>query len=112
MSRGTVDCARSSKLIMQRGSVRVKAHFRRVPFSSAQAERDELYAQFLRAVNEVFQKSSLKTLLLEKKLCVLEEVLEKKDLQLNEVLASSNIDPSALNAITMKIEVRLLTCLL
>jgi len=42
--------------------------------------------------------------LLEKKLGTLADTLEKKDTQLNEVLAASNLDPSALSIVSRKLE--------
>lgn len=53
------------------------------------------------------QKSGFKNLLLEKKLAALADTLEKKEAQLNEVLSASNLDPSALSAVSRKLEVRL-----
>lgn len=81
------------------------ALYKQSSIQQVQLERDELYSKFLNAVHEIFQKTGFKNLILEKKLCLLEEVLEKKDVQLSEVLASCNIDPNALSSITRKIEV-------
>ncbi len=72
-----------------------------------QRERDDLYNKFIKAINEVQQKSSLKNLLLEKKLNTLADSLEKKEAQLNEVLSASNLDPAALSVVTRKLEVKL-----
>lgn len=71
-----------------------------------QEERDELYRKFVKAIQEVQQKSSFKNLLLEKKLTALADMLEKKEAQLNEVLSASNLDPTALTVVTRKLEVR------
>ena len=71
-----------------------------------QAERDELYQRFVKAIHEVQQKSNFKNLLLEKKLGALADTLEKKEAQLNEVLSASNLDPTALTVVTRKLEVR------
>jgi hypothetical protein len=73
-------------------------------FAQIQHERDELYSRFVSAIHEVQQKSGFKNLLLEKKLSALADTLEKKEAQLNEVLAASNLDPSALTIITRKLE--------
>ncbi|XP_053304482.1 dynein regulatory complex subunit 4 [Spea bombifrons] len=73
-------------------------------FGKLQEERDELYTKFTAAIHEVQQKSSFKNLLLERKLTALGETLEKKEAQLNEVLAASNLDPMALSAVTRKLE--------
>ncbi|XP_029464188.1 dynein regulatory complex subunit 4 isoform X2 [Rhinatrema bivittatum] len=73
-------------------------------FCKVQAERDELYTKFTKAIHEVQQKSGFKNLLLERKLLTLSETLEKKEAQLNEILAASNLDPSALSLVTRKLE--------
>nr|CAB3248315.1 growth arrest-specific protein 8 [Phallusia mammillata] len=73
-------------------------------FEKTQAERDELYKKFVKAIHEVQQKSNFKNLLLEKKLSALADSLEKKEAQLNEVLSASNLDPTALTVVTRKLE--------
>jgi growth arrest-specific protein 8 len=73
-------------------------------FSQIQKERDELYKKFVKAIHEVQQKTSLKNVLLERKLQTLADTLEKKEAQLNEVLSASNLDPSALTVVTRKLE--------
>ncbi|XP_042311208.1 dynein regulatory complex subunit 4 isoform X2 [Sceloporus undulatus] len=73
-------------------------------FSKVQEERDDLYQKFTKAINEVQQKTGFKNLLLERKLLGLANILEKKEVQLNEVLAASNLDPSALSVVTRKLE--------
>ncbi|XP_009978607.1 PREDICTED: growth arrest-specific protein 8, partial [Tauraco erythrolophus] len=73
-------------------------------FSKVQAERDELYQKFTKAINEVQQKTGFKNLLLERKLKGLLGVLEKKEAELSEVLAASNLDPGALSSGSHKVE--------
>jgi len=73
-------------------------------FEKCKNERDQLYQNFVKAIHEVQQKSGFKNLLLEKKLKALVDTLEKKEAQLNEVLAASNLDPNALSAVTRKLE--------
>ncbi|KAI4875249.1 hypothetical protein NFI96_006676 [Prochilodus magdalenae] len=73
-------------------------------FSKVQLERDELYQKFTKAIQEVQQKSGFKNLLLERKLDALTDTLEKKEAQLNEVLSASNLDHTALNVVTRKLE--------
>ncbi|OCT82359.1 hypothetical protein XELAEV_18024885mg [Xenopus laevis] len=73
-------------------------------FLKVQTERDELYKKFTAAIHEVQQKSGFKNLLLERKLQALGDALEKKEAQLNEVLAASNLDPTALAVVTRKLE--------
>ena len=50
----------------------------------------------------------MKSLLLERKLDTLADSLEKKEAQLNEVLAASNLDPNALGIVNRKLEVNIL----
>ncbi|XP_075795940.1 dynein regulatory complex subunit 4 [Pelodiscus sinensis] len=73
-------------------------------FIKVQAERDELYQKFTKAISEVQQKTGFKNLLLERKLKALSNIVEKKEVQLNEVLSASNLDPSALTMVTRKLE--------
>ncbi|XP_064315884.1 dynein regulatory complex subunit 4 isoform X3 [Phalacrocorax carbo] len=73
-------------------------------FSKVQAERDELYQKFTKAINEVQQKTGFKNLLLERKLKGLLSVLEKKEVELSEVFAASNLEPSALSLVSHKLE--------
>eukprot|EP00042_Codosiga_hollandica_P041410 m.368890 g.368890 ORF g.368890 m.368890 type:complete len:472 (+) comp56108_c0_seq1:117-1532(+) len=73
-------------------------------FEHVESERDELYERFVASIHDVQQKTGLKNLLLEKKLGALTDQLEKKEAQLNEVLAASNLDPTALSVVTRKLE--------
>ncbi|KAF1575911.1 Dynein regulatory complex subunit 4, partial [Eudyptes moseleyi] len=73
-------------------------------FSKVQEERDELYRKFTKAINEVQQKTGFKNLLLERKLKGLLSVLEKKEVELSEVFAASNLDPGALSLVSHKLE--------
>ncbi|KAM4018576.1 dynein regulatory complex subunit 4 [Anomaloglossus baeobatrachus] len=73
-------------------------------FQKIQSERDELYNKFKAAIQEVQQKNGFKNLLLERKLQALGDTLEKKEAQLNEVLAASNLDPVSLSTVTRKLE--------
>lgn len=58
-----------------------------------QAERDEIFAKFESSIHDVQQKSGVKSLLLEKKMQILEEKLEKKEAQLGE--AGVKLDPNS-----------------
>ncbi|XP_035869185.1 dynein regulatory complex subunit 4 isoform X3 [Phyllostomus discolor] len=69
-----------------------------------QRERDELYGKFTAAILDVQQKTGLRNLVLERKLQALSAAVEKKELQLNEVLAASNLDPAALTLVSRKLE--------
>uniref|UniRef100_A0A8I3MCG1 Dynein regulatory complex subunit 4 n=1 Tax=Canis lupus familiaris TaxID=9615 RepID=A0A8I3MCG1_CANLF len=69
-----------------------------------QQERDELYRKFTAAILEVQQKVGFKNLVLERKLQALSAAVEKKEVQFNEVLAASNLDPTALTLVSRKLE--------
>uniref|UniRef100_G1PSP2 Dynein regulatory complex subunit 4 n=2 Tax=Myotis lucifugus TaxID=59463 RepID=G1PSP2_MYOLU len=73
-------------------------------FIQVQRERDELYSKFTAAILEVQQKTGFKNLLLERKLQALSAAMEKKELQLNEVLTASNLDPATLTLLSHKLE--------
>lgn len=70
-----------------------------------QQERDELYRKFSAAILEVQQKTGFQNLLLERKLQALSAAVEKKEAQVSEVLATSNLDPAALTLVSRKLEV-------
>ncbi|NWZ95181.1 DRC4 protein, partial [Nesospiza acunhae] len=74
------------------------------PPEQVQEERDDLYQNFTKAINEVQQKTGYKNLLLERKLHGLLTLLEQKEVELSEVLAASNLDPSALSLVSHKLE--------
>ncbi|NXX96842.1 DRC4 protein, partial [Centropus bengalensis] len=73
-------------------------------FSKVQAERNELYKKFTKAIIEVQQKTGFKNLLLERKLKGLHSVLERKEAELSEVLQSSNVDLGAFSFVSQKLE--------
>ncbi|XP_023560987.1 growth arrest-specific protein 8 isoform X2 [Octodon degus] len=73
-------------------------------FLKVQQERDELYRKFTAAIQEVQQKTGFKNLLLERKLQALNAAVERREVQFNEVLAASNLDPSALTLVSRKLE--------
>ena len=73
-------------------------------FGQVSKERDELYEKFEATVYDVQQKSGFRSLLLEKKVEELRGELERKDSQLSEVLAQSNLDPVMLQNITRKLD--------
>ncbi|XP_057169858.1 dynein regulatory complex subunit 4 isoform X2 [Ursus arctos] len=73
-------------------------------FLKVQQERDELYRKFTAAILEVQQKVGLKNLVLERKLQALSAAVEKKEVQFNEVLAASSLDPAALTLVSRRLE--------
>ncbi|CAO2609533.1 Dynein regulatory complex subunit 4 [Lemmus lemmus] len=73
-------------------------------FIKVQQERDELYRKFTAAIQEVQQKTGFKNLLLERKLQALNAAVEKREVQFNELLAASNLDPAALTLVSRKLE--------
>ncbi|XP_011926618.1 PREDICTED: growth arrest-specific protein 8 isoform X2 [Cercocebus atys] len=81
-----------------------KATSHRSSVFQVQQERDELYRKFTAAIQEVQQKTGFKNLVLERKLQALSAAVEKKEVQFNEVLAASNLDPAALTLVSRKLE--------
>ncbi|KAJ3112772.1 Dynein regulatory complex subunit 4 [Phlyctochytrium bullatum] len=73
-------------------------------FAQVEKERNELYENFVDRIIGVQQKAGFKNLILEKKMESLKETLEKKDLQLNEILKATNLDPTALANLTRRLE--------
>ncbi|XP_054257958.1 dynein regulatory complex subunit 4-like [Macrosteles quadrilineatus] len=73
-------------------------------FEKVKGERDELHDKFVSAILELQQKSSLKNVVLEKKLEVLTAALEQRDVQVAEVMAATNIDPKAMHSVNKKLE--------
>ncbi len=67
-------------------------------------ERDDLYEKFESTIYDVQQKSGFKNIILERKLQVVDESLEKKEAQLSEVLAAANLDPNMLGTVSKKLE--------
>ena len=78
--------------------------------SQVQQERDDLYQKFTTAILEVQQKAGFRNLILERKVQALVAAVEKKEVQFNEVLAASNLDPAALTLVSRKLEVGLEGC--
>ncbi|XP_044787128.1 dynein regulatory complex subunit 4 isoform X2 [Bubalus bubalis] len=73
-------------------------------FIKVQQERDDLYQKFTSAILEVQQKAGFRNLVLERKVQALVAAVEKKEVQFNEVLAASNLDPAALTLVSRKLE--------
>eukprot|EP00741_Cyanophora_paradoxa_P025209 tig00000350_g24334.t1 len=73
-------------------------------FAQVQKERDELYDKFESTIYDVQQKAGFRNLLLEKKLEALNDAFEKKEAQLSEVLAASNLNPADLQRVTKKLD--------
>ena len=63
--------------------------------------RDE---RFESTIYDVQQKSGFKNIILERKLQVVDESLEKKEAQLSEVLAAANLDPNMLGTVSKKLD--------
>lgn len=68
-------------------------------FGKVESERDDLYKRFEASILEVQQKTGLKGMLLERKVEALNDALEKKQTQLAEVLAASNLDSPTLQSV-------------
>ena len=67
-------------------------------------ERDDLYEKFESTIYDVQQKSGFKNIILERKLQVVDESLDKKEAQLSEVLAAANLDPNMLGTVSKKLD--------
>ena len=52
-----------------------------------------MFEEFHKIVYELHQKTGLRNLVLEKKLETIQESLETKDAQTNQILATARIDP-------------------
>uniref|UniRef100_A0A3Q3XEW0 Dynein regulatory complex subunit 4 n=1 Tax=Mola mola TaxID=94237 RepID=A0A3Q3XEW0_MOLML len=70
-----------------------------------QLERDELYKSFSQRIQKVQHKGDVKNELLERKVKALTDSLEEMQAQLCSVLSASNMDQTALDGITNRIEV-------
>lgn len=81
-----------------------KMEIQQLELKKAEEERDELRDKFSFVVMEVQQKFSLKSLLLEKKLKALIELLDQREAQFSEVLTAAGIDPSALVSVNVKVD--------
>lgn len=73
-------------------------------FQYLKQERDRLFDQFYKVVYEIHQKTGLRNLILEKKLETIEESLETKDAQINQITSAARIDPQALGIIINTLE--------
>lgn len=73
-------------------------------FQYLKQERDRLFEQFNKVVYEIHQKTGLRNLILEKKLETIEESLETKDAQINQITSAARIDPQALGIIINTLE--------
>lgn len=67
-------------------------------------ERKNLFDNFHTLVYQLHQKNGLKNIILEKKIEVIQDSLETKDAQTNQILSVSNIDPQALGMIKSTLE--------
>ena len=67
-------------------------------------EKKQLFEKFHNVVYDVHRKTGLRNLILEKKLETIQESLETKDAQTNQILATARIDPQALGMIRSTLE--------
>ena len=73
-------------------------------FQYLEKEKDELFESFNQTIYELQQKTGLRNLVLEKKLETIQESLETKDAQINQLLAAAKIDPKTLGVIKNTLE--------
>ncbi|KAM3131174.1 hypothetical protein pb186bvf_016754 [Paramecium bursaria] len=73
-------------------------------FHYIENEKNSLAEKFNLAIQSIQQKTGLQNLILEKKNMTIGEELEIKDLQLNQIIQISNINPQDINAITQSFQ--------
>ena len=73
-------------------------------FNAADQEKEELFRRYEHTVDRVKQKSDYKNVYLEQKLRGLEDNLQRKETQLQEVLAKVNLEPGFVVEINKRIE--------
>ena len=73
-------------------------------FQYLEKEKAQLFEEFHKVVYEVHQKTGLRNLLLEKKLETIQEANETKDAQINQLFATTRIDPQSLGMIRSTLE--------
>merc|ERR1712060_801163 len=73
-------------------------------FNYLEAEKKQLFERFHKIVYDVHRKTGLRNLIMEKKLETIQESLETKDAQTNQILATARIDPQALGMIRSTLE--------
>ncbi|XP_049455582.1 dynein regulatory complex subunit 4-like [Epinephelus fuscoguttatus] len=76
-------------------------------FRKVQQERDELYETFTENIQKVQHKAGVKSTQLEGKVKGLTDLLEKRQAQLSSVLSASNMEQTAFDGVTHKIEEKL-----
>jgi hypothetical protein len=62
-------------------------------FEYLEKEKQQLFDEFHRLTYEIHQKTGIRNLILEKKHETIQESLETKDAQINQLLAAARIDP-------------------
>ena len=73
-------------------------------FQYLETEKKQLFEEFHKIIYEIHQKTGLRNLVLEKKLETIQESLETKDAQINQILATARIDPQAMGMIRSTLE--------
>eukprot|EP00620_Florenciella_sp_RCC1587_P023052 CAMPEP_0182567730 /NCGR_PEP_ID=MMETSP1324-20130603/8866_1 /TAXON_ID=236786 /ORGANISM="Florenciella sp., Strain RCC1587" /LENGTH=472 /DNA_ID=CAMNT_0024781771 /DNA_START=57 /DNA_END=1475 /DNA_ORIENTATION=+ len=73
-------------------------------FDEVKSQRDKLAEKFQATVYETQQKSGFRNLILEKKYSSLQEVLQAKEAQLNEVLARANLESGSAGTMRTKVD--------
>lgn len=73
-------------------------------FEHVKEEKDDLYDQFQNSVYDVQQKTGFKNLLLEKKLESMDQILEQKEAQLNDILVYAQLDPAVLGQVRGRLD--------
>lgn len=98
--------AKAQLLVLEQDHATLAWEFEVLQQRHAQVEREvaDLNAQFRSAVDDVQQKSGLKTLLLDRKMDAMTRQLEQKDAELNEVLLHAKLEPALADRVKGRLE--------
>nr|XP_057932191.1 dynein regulatory complex subunit 4-like [Doryrhamphus excisus] len=100
-----VACAsRVKRLEQQLSDINLERDMLLQAFTQVEEERDALLKKQTEVLLDVQQRSGLKEMLLDRKLALLTDSVDKKEAQLLAALSNANIDPTATAAANMRLE--------
>merc|ERR1711916_256715 len=73
-------------------------------FSKLQEDRDLIFDQYSKSLQDIQQRAVFKRVLLHRKLEVVRQQLERKDAQLGEVLKNANVDEDTARSVERKLD--------
>ena len=91
-------------LLLFGDAMSLNTHHFQQKFLQVQAERDDIYEKFENSIYDVQQKSGLKSMMLEKRIELMQEDMEKKDAQIGQILTAANLDPTTVAQVNKKVE--------